>query len=440
MKQSTGDVSLSVGADEIFLPLVTAFVENAANCFGMAMDESLRLTLAAEEVFMHLCRVVMPFGCPLKIKCSNGGYYTQAVFLVPTDDFNMRAFNLTATISTEDEAELESMGLVIASRSVDRFFLNRQEGGELRLTLIKEKAYPPLSVAASAVVGRLEKTALRPPMPEEVKFISQLAATHYDARVLSDILLSPGKLADIIRVGEYDSLVALGMAGELGGAIFWHWFGDNVVECFGPYVFAQSPASVIAENLLDGCLGAIARTRAVGIINTKPTPEFPRLNFESLGTLDDCDTDGSCIPVEAWFRLLHEDTGAAVWVHPGLEAFVRAEYARLVLPREIRIEMPTGENLPRYSVISAEFDRLRGRVNLRPMWPGADAAENVERHAKLTESENIRNVLFIIDLGLPWQTVFVPGLLNSGFEPRLLLPYAGKGDLVVFQMMGKHAL
>lgn len=438
MKRSTRDVMLSVDADESFLPLVTAFVEKAANCFGLGMDESLRLTLASEEVFMHLCRVVMPSGGPVEIVCSNGGYYAQAVFSLPTDAFDMRAFNLTVTISMEDDADLDAMGLVIASRSVDRFSLHREEGRDLRLTLVKEKTYPMPVDVPPASVGPLAKTSLRPPRSEEVKFLSQLAASYYDTRVLSDILLYPGKLVDMIRAGEYHSLVAAGNAGEIGGAIFWRRVGANTVECFGPYVFNQDPGSNIAEELIEACIGAVAKTQAVGIINTRPTPEFSRRHFELLGTLDDYAPDGSCARVEAWFRLLREDTGSTVWVHPGLDAFVRREYARLVLPRDIRIDQPSGETLPRHSVLSAEFDRLQGRVTLRPMWPGVDAEENIQRHVRLVAGEKILNIHFAVDLGQAWQTVFIPGLLARGFEPRFVLPYAGKADLVVFQLRGKH--
>ena len=174
MKPNTRDVMLSVDADEVFLPLVTAFVEKAANCFGLGMDGSLRLTLASEEVFMHLCRVVTPSGGPVEIVCSNGGYYAQAVFLLPTDAFDMRAFNLTETISVEDNADLDAMGLVIASRSVDRFLLNREEGRDLRLTLIKEKTYPMAMEAPRAVVGPLAKISLRPPGPEKLSFCLNL--------------------------------------------------------------------------------------------------------------------------------------------------------------------------------------------------------------------------------------------------------------------------
>ena len=243
----------------------------------------------------------------------------------------------------------------------------------------------------------------------------------------------------MIKAGEYHSLAAVGNSGEIGGAVFWHLLGENTVECFGPYIFNQDPASNISEELMEGCISAVGRTPSVGIINLQPTPEFPRHHFELLGTLDDYAPDGSCVTTEAWFRLMNEDTGSTVWVHPGLEAFVRRQYAGLVLPREIRVDRPSGEALPRHSVLSAEFNRLQGYVTLEPIWPGEDAEENIERHVRLMESEKILNIHFIVDLGEAWQTVFVPGLLARGFEPRFILPNAGKADLVVFQLRGKQS-
>lgn len=425
--------------DEIFLPVVAAFVEKAAFCFGLGSDESLRLTLAAEEVFMHLCRKVNHSGRRLQIACSNGGYFAQAVFSLPSEPFDLEAFNVTASISFDDDAALDSMGLVIASRSVDRFLLDREKGGELGLTLVKEKSYSPLPPEVeSAVAAPLSKTTLRPPAPEELKFISRLALSYYDAGGLSDILLHPGKLADMIAAGEYECLAAVGESGQIGGAVFWRSLGEKMVECFGPYIFNQPSASSISEELLDGCIGSVARSSAVGIVNVGPPPEFPRRRFELLGTFDAYGPDGSSSAVEAWFRMLREDMGTAVWVHPDLEEFIRREYAKLVLPREIRVERPSGENVPRHSVLCAEFDRPRGRVTLRPMWPGADGAENIGRHLKLMKSEKIPDIHFAVDLGHAWQTLFIPGLLAQGFEPRYVLPYAGKADVVVFQYGGKR--
>jgi hypothetical protein len=437
--KESGTLLLSVDTDEIFLPVVTSFIENGANCFGLGAAESLRLTLAAEEVFIYLCRKATRSGRALQIACSNGGYFAQAVFSLPGDTFDLQAFNITASVSLDDEAGLDSMGLVIASRSVDRFLLGREKMGEPCLTLIKEKTYSPLPPETEPVKAvPLSRATLRAPSPEELKFVSRLAVTYCDAGELSDILLHPGKLADMLAAGQYDCLAAVGGAGEIGGAIFWRNLGEHMVECFGPYVFNQPASSSVSEELLGGCISAVARTRAIGIITIGPPLEFPGRQFELLGTFDTYEPDGASAAVEAWFRMLGEDSGATAWVHPELETFIRREYARLVLPREIRLERPLGESVPRHCVLSAEFDRPRGRVTLRPMWPGGDAAENIANHVRLMQAESIPNIHFAVDLGQAWQTGFVPGLLAAGFEPRFVLPYAGKGDVVFFQHRGKR--
>jgi hypothetical protein len=41
-----------------------------------------------------------------------------------------------------------------------------------------------------------------------------------------------------------------------------------------------------------------------------------------------------------------------------------------------------------------------------------------------------------VDLGQAWQADFAPALLQNGFLARLVLPYAGEGDLVLFQFEG----
>ncbi|MEN6485033.1 MAG: hypothetical protein ABFD98_09135, partial [Syntrophobacteraceae bacterium] len=405
---------------------------------GLGGEEALMLALATEEVFMHLCRVAKPAGGPLEILCSSGGCYAQVAFSLPDDAFDMRAFNLTATVSVEDDADLDAMGLVIASRSVDRLSLSRHGSHGLRLELIKEKSYPPVPETPLPAVPAVTKYSLRPPDPEEWKFISHLCQSHYKSWELPRVLRHPGRLADVMSTGGYGALAAVGDAGEIAGAVFWHALGEKVVECLGPYVFNQAPDSTIPEALLEGCIGAVARTPAVGMISTRPTARFPRGHFEFLGTVDTFTPDGSGVPIEAWFRLLDEDTGATSWTPPELEAFLRREYSRLVLPRELRVDRPSGESLRGHSVLSAELDAPRRSVTLRPLWPGADAQENIARHVRLLRDENILDMHFEVDLGQAWQGIFVPGLFSAGFEPRLLLPHAGRGDVVLFQLRGKN--
>ena len=84
---------LSVFPDPAFIPLVTAFMENSAQAQGLARKEALALTLAGEEVFTYLCRLV-PAGQHLEIHSVKGGYYVRTDFIFTARELNLRAFNL----------------------------------------------------------------------------------------------------------------------------------------------------------------------------------------------------------------------------------------------------------------------------------------------------------------------------------------------------------
>ncbi len=141
-------------------------------------------------------------------------------------------------------------------------------------------------------------------------------------------------------------------------------------------------------------------------------------------------------PWPVYFRQLHEDLGCQVWAHPALEGFLRAEYRRLFFAREIRSTQYGGEQCPAYSVFAPEFDRTNHQVTLRAIWDGADASENLSQHLKVLRAENLPNLFFEIDLGHPWQANLSQTLMDSGFRPRLILPYGGESDVVVFQYQG----
>jgi hypothetical protein len=244
----------------------------------------------------------------------------------------------------------------------------------------------------------------------------------------------PGKVVDMIRGGEYQALVTKGPTGQIGGGIFWHWLGSKTIECFGPYVFNQTSDSPMPRDLVEGCLGAMAKTHAVGLINRMATEVFPRDHFETLGELTLNDPDGSTRSITAYFRQMHEDMGSSVWAHGDLVPFLREQYGRLVLPRDVLAVSEQGEAVSPYSVLSAEFERSQDRVTLRVLRPGKDMEENLINHLKVFEKESIRNVFFEMDLSQPWQANFTPALLAQEFRPRLILPYGGEdGDVVVFQ-------
>jgi hypothetical protein len=185
--------------------------------------------------------------------------------------------------------------------------------------------------------------------------------------------------------------------------------------------------------LTDHCIGAIARTDAGGLINRYPTPELPTAYFEPLGSLTLHQRNGDALETVAYYRDLAEDLGLSVWAHSSIQAFLTSQYQRLVFAREIRPVTEEGESSSPFSIISAEFDRAPGRVTLRPIWWGGDAEETLTAYVQTLLREELPNIFFQMDLGRSWHCHFTPALMKCGFEPRLLLPYAGKGDLVIFQ-------
>lgn len=171
--------SLRVCGRETYIPLATSFAEKAAVAQGLGEPEALALTLAAEEVFSYLCRVVPPEGGGIEIHSSRGGYYVRLDFVFPAAALDMRMFNITATLSLADDNDLDQMGLLLASRSVDRFQMEPAEGNRLRLTLIKEKTYPPFQELPLPPVPAFAQFSVRPPDTGELKLFAELVHATY---------------------------------------------------------------------------------------------------------------------------------------------------------------------------------------------------------------------------------------------------------------------
>lgn len=427
------EITLSLQADPEFLPLATSFVEHAALVYGLGRDEALSLALATEEIFTYFCQGVST-DVPLVMTCSRGGYYVTEEIRFSAKHFDMRGFNLTARPSFDDDVAVQETGLLIASRMVDRFGFAGDEKG-MRVTLVKEKAYPATGDMAVPTPRPLQEYVARAPQPEELKLFVLLVNACYPPELAPGAFAFPGKVVDMAAWGEIFPKIAVDASGRIGGGIVWRWDGDRLVEFLGPYVFNQHPDLPIARDLVKACINAIARTSAVGLINRYPTPELPEEYFERLGSLVVPGPEGAT-ELTAFYRHLKEDAGATVWSHPAIEGFLKAEYRRLAFAREMMPVREDGELPSPFSVLSAEFDRAGRRVTLRPVWWGRDAPELVAAHVDVLMREHVGGLLFEMDLGKPWQCHFAPALVECGFTPRLVLPYAGKGDLVVFQHVG----
>jgi anti-sigma regulatory factor (Ser/Thr protein kinase) len=426
-------ISLKMPAEETFLPLAAAFVSQSAKGLGLDEEAAEELALATEEVVAYLTGLGVD-GRDVAIDCKAGSCFIETHISLPVRDMQLKAFNMTARVNAEDEAGLDQMGLLIASRMTDRFRISRPASGNLVLSLVKERSYPAMETDTPLQVpARLSRFHLEAPDAARIKWFVRLVNQCYAATHFPAAFRYPGKIADMAAGGDCHLLLAIGPAGEIGGGLAWKWEGTQTVAFYGPYLFGEQD-SEMACDLLEGCIAAIARTSALVLVNRMPTAQLPEGYLEILGTLDTRGPDGEPVQLTAQFRLMHEDTGAVVWAHPDLEGFLHSEYRRLVFPRDIQPVRSDGEAGEPVSVLSVETDRRLGIATLRPIWPGQDCAENLAAHVALLRREALTEIFFEMDLGLAWQAGFTPGLLELGFRPRMILPYAGAADRVVFQL------
>jgi hypothetical protein len=425
------ELRLSLLADMALLPVATTFVEESSRALGMGEHVSLALTLAVEEIFTYVCRQAAP-GKHMEVYCRSKLFSAEVEFSLEAQDFNMKAFNITSKAGLEEEA-FEETGLLIVSRMVDRFRFF-QEQKKLRLILTKEKSYPSITDFEPPESKPLGELSIRPPDQEELKLFVRLAHEYYSPPYIPASFAYPGKVADKVAFGDLSVMLAADKAGHIGGGIAWRWESNRLVAVYGSYVFDKTSSAEIGQALIDGLINKVARSKALGLINRFPTPDTPVEYFERLGALTFSSTEGDSVDIGAYYRQLEEDQGLSVWSHAMLENFLKTEYGRLFFAREINRVRDDGEVSSAFSVLSPEFDRPTGRVTLHPVWLGADARETIKAHVDTLAHEGIQNVFFEMDLGMSWQCHFTPALLEAGFEPRLILPYAGKGDLVIFQL------
>lgn len=425
---------LSLNAEARFMPLVTQFVEASAQTFGMGKEEGLKLGLATEEIFLYLCEKVCP-GRTLEIRCLNGLYYTRIFFRFTVSELNLSGLNITSGIAGADRADLSDMGLLLAARSVDRLSIAADQRGLISLDITKEKKYPevsetiPLPEYPAAVTVEI-------PDGEGVKRFALRTARHCPGFFLPLFFGYPGKVADMVASGEYEILTAFNHKRDIVGGILFRHRTEKIVQCFGPYVFVDEGDDAIGGELLNACIARIARTKALGLLNISAIPESLRPRFESLGSLTVYRKGDDPLTQDYFYRHLHEDPVCDVWMHGAIASFLKREYDRLFLAREMREVHAMGESLTGSSIFSVELAGERSEAVLRSLWPGADREDNVKGHVRFLREDGFLNILFEIDLGVSWQAALIPVLMDQGFRPEVVLPFAGQSDLVIFQYHG----
>ncbi|MCX5905801.1 MAG: hypothetical protein NTY64_01050, partial [Deltaproteobacteria bacterium] len=379
-------VSLQLTARMSLLPVATHCVETAAKAFGLGKEESLKLSLATEEIFSylssHVCR-----GDILDIRCVNGLSYVRVEFRFSVSTLDMGALNIAASVDCENEDDMEEMGLAIASRTIDRLNISAERQNRICLAIEKDKNYPPAPETSIAPVDVTGALMVETPDMEGVKrYVTRVAQGPPDT-LRPPFFQYPGKVADMVCAGDCQVITAVDARGECVGGVIFRFRTDRIVEVFGPHVFCQAREGEVASLLLDACIARTARTKAIGLVNLTGMPTSIQSQFELLGSLTYYRDDEKTFTRQWYYRLLHEDPGCLVFADANLKDYLQQEYDRLFLAREIREVRDQGEMKAGVSIFSAEVRRERSMASLRPLWPGADLDANVKRHLRFLKEE-----------------------------------------------------
>ncbi len=429
--QSVG-ISLRVTSEPSFLALAVSFAETAAQVYGFGHAERHTLELSAEEIFTWLCRMLGPAE-PVEIRARNGIYRLTLEFLFKPGALNLRVLNLTAKPPIEPGDGFEDLGLFVVARMVDSLKLTGESDGRTCLTVVVERRYEEAIVTLPAPSPIVQSWQIQTAGREDIQFLAALVKAHYAATACPRFLNVAGQAADMLAAGDLKAALAAAQGGAICGGILWRWISDRIIEMLGPFVFPVSQPPALTEAMMEHLIVWAAKTPAIGILCRREAGQPIPGGFDLLGAVRG-QPDGSAAPDEVWaLRLLREDEGAAVSCHPALELFLRREYDRLALPRQLRVIPFSGTGTPEPTVLTCATNRARGQVWLKGLSFGPDAAANLREHLALFTEQHLTRVLFELDLGVAWQSAFTPALLETGFVPRLVVPCAGRGDAVVFE-------
>jgi hypothetical protein len=411
-------VTLSIPFDVAMIPVVTGFVENSGGAFGLGKRECLSLTLAAEEVFAFIAATGDP-DREIQIICHNYGYYVEMAFQLKSGILPLETFNLTLNPTVDKAEDVDRLGLILASRTVDRLAVDRVGKDTFILRFIMDKRYPvPEPVILPEPNGRFQ---VREADYATISELSMRILSGYADSAVS-FLKIPGKLLDMVKSGDYEALVALNEKGQVGGGVV---FGKNLQmsEAYGPFVFTGDDR--IPQMLAEMMIEKLGRTKdTVCLTIMAPTPQTPLDYFERL-------------PGGAVYRQLLEDDGARVFAHPLIKSFLNGFYQDLALPRMIQDVAHMGEELAQHSAIAAAIDRQGRKSELTLLSAGQNLEENLRAHLKLLQTQEIGEISYWMRLGAAEEVIMAPQVLAAGFEPVMVLPWARQGDVAVFRYRGR---
>ncbi len=413
-------ITLTLPLTNKLLPFLQRSVEEASLAWGLDEKGALRLTLGAEEMYTFLlAQAKTPEFSRMEVSISDEGAWVELRFLLPRGALPLEAFNLVPRGGAVPE---HAEGLFLAARMVSFLRVEPKEQN-LEISLCENRSYPPTQAIPGEVASSGPWSICTPGAPEAQELADRAASRPPGER--PSLVLCQGMAADLVRSPFWGAQVALDAQHRVGAGLFWERRG-KMAFLHGPWNFSSSPT--LGEELLDAALGKLYGEHFEGVILLAPPKDVPRHRFEILGKLP---RKGGVLQ-EVLYCSLREDTGGPLYLHPSLEEPLREMTERLSLPREIRSSEPSLHRIPEASALGVRMDLPGRKADLFCLAPGRDGRENLLSHLEILRSQGMEEIFFLLDLGRFEDLPMGGFLMEAGFLPGLLLPWAGRGDILLW--------
>ncbi len=418
------------------LPVLQTLVEKGCDLFGMHRQQALKLAMAGEEVFAHVCSVQTRGLITVTLTPRATGATLSLHFSRSNIDLSGMNLSASPAILMDENAEnLDNLGLLLASRMVDGFSLS-QEKDTISVTLQQDSDYPTKGAVAKKAAGQARGDICIASASDSATIIDscQRARALYPLRFIPDDFDTPGKIADQIMFDEFFAARAVDTTGATCGILYWKILSEKCVGFYGPYIFVE-PSAHTARLLMEKMLSQITGTPARSLLGILATDDLPQEFMEHRVQITYRNPSKEKTSQSLWYRRLGNDETSFVCSHPEMIPFLETAYKDLRLSRDIHQVSSLGEKQHTHSVLSVSLEKNLNKAMLTPMIDGMDMEENIHAHLQNLRQEGIHNIFFHLEMALAWQAHIARILLQSDFKPVCVLPHAGSSDILVFQYM-----
>ncbi len=426
-------VLMEIPKDAAFACPAANVAQTLAERSGFDRRESYRFQLTVEEFILCLIGVIQE-GDGLRVILTGKRHLLRAAFAFRAAELSLGGLNSAVRDVVRSAGEPpRDLGLLLAAASADRYNLEHQGGDRFRIVAEVDRRYPEPPPVHAPQNLQPPYRIVRHPDAARLTQAAALAVNAYPAWQSPGCFQTPEKFADLADAGEIACVLALDAAEQTAGLLTWSPCSDQALYFSGPFLFTSgTDRDDVARLLLDGFLEAVAREPHAIVLSVRATADLLPGYFEPLGFLQSC-AGTVCEQRPVVFRHLREDAGMAAWCSPRIEDFLRRSYAGLAMTRDILPVEEPGGAARRESLLGATLDRWRDLAELRPFLDGQDMAANLTAHVKAIREKGINTILYYMDLSRPWDAALAGDLIRSGFSPKLVLPYGGQSDMVVWQ-------